>query len=166
MSHDTATHHPIGASVASWPALIALIAICQLAGLTGALVTDADFYRALARPSWAPPGWVFGPVWITLYTMMGVAAWLVWRSGRGSDRTVALALFAVQLALNAAWTPTFFGLRSIGGGLVVIALLDVAILATIVWFGRRSQLAAWLLVPYAAWVGFATALNATLWQLN
>ena len=125
-----------------------------------------DLYREVLRPSWAPPGWIFGPVWITLYTMMGVAAWLVWRTAPSRERSVALTLFAIQLALNAAWTPVFFGLRSIGGGLLVIAVLNVAILATIVAFGRRSQAAAWMLVPYACWVGFATALNTELWRLN
>jgi tryptophan-rich sensory protein len=108
---------------------------------------------------------LFAPVWILLYTMMGVAAWLVWRTGPGRERTVAMVAFGVQLAINAAWSPVFFGLRSLGGGLIVIAALDVAIWATIVLFGRRSQAAAWLMVPYALWVGFATALNATLWRL-
>jgi len=150
----------------SWVVLVGLVVLCQLAGVTGALVTDAGFYRELTRPSWAPPGWLFGPVWVALYTLMGVAAWLVWRTGPGSDRRHALVAFGVQLALNAAWTPVFFGLRSIGGGLIVIAALDLAILATIILFGRKSQRAAWMLVPYAAWVGFATALNARLWQLN
>ena len=107
---------------------------------------------------------MFAPVWITLYTLMGVAAWLVWRTGPGRRRS--LTWFAVQLALNAAWTPVFFGLRAIGAGLVVIVLLELAILATIAAFAPRSRLAAALLVPYAAWVGFATALNAALWIAN
>jgi tryptophan-rich sensory protein len=147
-------------------ALPAFVLLCHLAGLVGAATTDTALYREIMRPTWAPPGWVFGPVWITLYTMMGVATWLVWRTGPSPDRRRAMTSFAVQLALNAAWTPVFFGLRSIGGGLLVIAVLNVAILATIVTFGRRSQLAAWLLVPYAAWVGFATALTTELWRIN
>lgn len=144
--------------------LAALVALCQLAGVAGAVVTDASFYADLARPSWAPPGWLFAPVWITLYTLMGVAAWLVWRTGRG--RRGALTWFAVQLVLNAAWTPVFFGLGSISGGLIVIIALELAILGTIVAFARRSRLAAVLMVPYAAWVAFALALNASLWSLN
>lgn len=144
--------------------LTALVALCQLAGASGAIVTDPGFYGDLARPSWAPPAWVFAPVWITLYTLMGVAAWLVWRTGHGRRR--ALTWFGIQLVLNAAWTPVFFGLRSIGGGLIVIVLLELAILGTILAFARRSRLAAVLMVPYAAWVGFALALNASLWSLN
>ena len=111
--------------------LVALVLACHAAGALGALVTDAAWYRELARPSWAPPGWVFGPVWLTLYTMMGVAAWRVWRTPSGPARSRALGWFAAQLALNAAWTPVFFGLRSLGGGLVVIGLLVVAIAGTI-----------------------------------
>ncbi|HEU0035952.1 MAG TPA: TspO/MBR family protein [Kofleriaceae bacterium] len=141
--------------------LALFIALCQLAGASGAFVTDASFYRELARPSWAPPGWVFGPVWITLYTLMGIAAWLVWRTGDG--RRPALTWFAIQLALNAAWTPVFFGLHSIGGGLAIIVVLELAIVATIIAFARRSKLAAALLVPYGLWVAFATALNAAIY---
>ena len=150
----------------SWLALIGWIALCQAAGALGALVTTGAWYRELARPTWAPPGWLFGPVWLTLYTMMGVAAWRVWRLPDGSPRTRALGWFAAQLALNAAWTPAFFGLRSLGGGLVVIGLLIVAIAGTIRAFRVVAPRAASLLAPYLAWVLFATALNAALWWLN
>jgi len=143
--------------------LVAAILACQLAGALGWIVTDASMYRNLVLPSWAPPGWVFGPVWLTLYTMMGIAAWLVWRESGARD---ALTWFAIQLVLNAAWTPVFFGLRSIGGGLVVILLLDAAIAMTIIAFARRSLLAALLLVPYAVWTCFATVLNAVIWHEN
>lgn len=147
-------------------ALVGFIVLCQLAGASGAVVTDASWYRALDTPAWAPPGWLFGPVWITLYTLMGVAAWLVWRAPAGTTRTTALVWFGVQLVLNAAWTPVFFGLRSISGGLAVILLLLVAIVATIVSFRRPSPTASWLLAPYLVWVGFATALNAAIWLLR
>ncbi len=143
-------------------ALLGFILVCQLAGASGAILTDASWYLALDRPSWAPPGWVFGPVWITLYTVMGVAAWLVWRSDAPSRRS-ALAWFAVQLVLNAAWTPVFFGARSIGGGLIIIISLVVAIIATIAAYRLVSRAAAVLMLPYLAWVGFATALNAAVW---
>lgn len=146
--------------------LLAFVLGSHAAGALGALATDADLYRALERPWWAPPGWLFAPVWLTLYTMMGIAAWLVWRTPAGRFRSTALTWFAVQLALNAAWTPVFFGARSVGGGLAVITLLWVAIAWTIVAFDRRSRLAALLLVPYLAWVSFATVLNATLWVIN
>ncbi len=142
--------------------LVGFIVLCQLAGASGALVTDPGWYLALDRPSWAPPGWVFGPVWISLYTMMGVAAWLVWRTDSWSRRA-ALAWFGVQLVLNAAWTPVFFGARSIGGGLIVISVLLVVIIATIAAYQHVSRRAAALMVPYLVWVGFATALNAGLW---
>ncbi len=150
--------------VVSFLVLIALIAICQLVGVLGALVTDPSFYAHLVRPSWAPPPWVFAPVWTVLYTLMGVAAWLVWRAGPGGR--AALTWFAIQLALNALWSPVFFGLHALGGGLIVIVLLELAILQTIRAFAARSGLAVALMVPYAAWVGFATALNAALWWLN
>ena len=149
--------------VRSAVSLVASILVCQLAGALGWIVTDPSIYRTLILPSWAPPGWLFGPVWLTLYTLMGIAAWLVWRK-RG--RHGALVWFAIQLALNAAWTPVFFGLRSTGGGLVVILLLDAAIAATIIAFARRSSLAAVLLVPYALWTSFATVLNAVIWSEN
>jgi benzodiazapine receptor len=152
--------------VPAWLALIGFVLLCQLAGALGALVTDPGLYRELERPSWAPPGWLFGPVWLFLYTTMGIAAWLIWRSEARIERRHALIAFSIQLVLNALWTPVFFGVPTIGGGLLVIALLDVAILVTTILFGRISQLAAWLLVPYASWVGFATALNAKLWLLN
>ena len=145
--------------------LVGMIVLCQAAGGLGALATSPAWYRELARPSWAPPPWLFGPVWLTLYTAMAIAAWLVWRGPSATARTRALGLFALQLALNAAWSPVFFGLRSLAGGLIVIVAMLVAIAATIVAFWPRSRLAAWLLVPYLAWVGFATALNAALWWL-
>jgi benzodiazapine receptor len=105
-------------------------------------------------------------VWLTLYTAMAVAAWLVWRGPSSPARRAALGWFGVQLALNAAWSPTFFGLRSLGGGLIVIVALLVAIAVTIARFAPRSRLAAGLLTPYLAWVAFATALNAALWSMN
>lgn len=147
-------------------ALVGLVALCQAAGLLGTPFTDSDWYRELPRPSWAPPGWVFGPVWVTLYTMMGVAAWLVWRRPSSGFRTAALVWFAVQLALNAAWTPVFFGARSLAGGLAVIVALLAAIVMTMVRFARVSRPAAWLLAPYLAWVAFATCLNGAIWWLS
>lgn len=143
-------------------ALIGLIVLCQLAGASGALITDASWYRALDRPSWAPPGWIFGPVWISLYTMMGVAAWRVWRSD-APTRSKALTWFGVQLALNAAWTPVFFGAKSLGGGLVVIVALLGCIAMMIAAYRLISRLAVALSVPYLLWVGFASGLNASLW---
>ncbi len=146
-------------------ALAGFIVLCELAGASGALVTDASWYRQLALPSWAPPGWLFGPVWISLYAIMGIAAWLVWRA-KSPARRLALTWFAVQLALNAAWTPVFFGLRSVEGGLVMIIALLAAILVTVAYYRRCSRTAALLMVPYILWVGFATALTLAILVLR
>ena len=125
-----------------------------------------DWHAALAKPSWNPPGWLFGPVWSALYAMMAVAAWLVWKRGGVASQRKALGLFLVQLLLNAAWTPLFFGLHQTGIAFAEILLLWLAIAATLIAFRRVSRPAAWLLAPYLAWVGFAAALNGTLWRMN
>lgn len=125
-----------------------------------------EWYATLRKPSWNPPAWVFGPVWTALYTMMAVAAWLVWRRGGWAAQRRPLALFLVQLALNAGWTPLFFGLKSPGLALAEIGLLWLAIVGTLIAFARVSRAAAWLLAPYLAWVSFAAALNFALWRLN
>lgn len=124
------------------------------------------WYAALAKPAWNPPNWVFGPVWTTLYVLMGTAAWLVWRQGGFAAQRTALLLFMAQLVLNALWTPLFFGLHSPGLALAEIIVLLVAVSATIHSFRRVSPLAAALLVPYLAWGCFATALTFTLWRMN
>ncbi|WP_458204865.1 TspO/MBR family protein [Haladaptatus sp. NG-SE-30] len=147
------------------PSLLASIVVCELAGIVPSILTASDvatWYPTLSKPAFTPPSWVFGPVWTTLYLLMGVALFLVWR--RGSR--VALAIFAVQLALNAAWTLVFFGMRWPAGGLVVILALLVAIVATMVAFARVDRRATLLLVPYLLWVSFATLLNYELWRLN
>jgi benzodiazapine receptor len=150
--------------------LLLCIVVCQLAGGIGALFTGPaipTWYATIAKPAFNPPSWLFGPVWITLYVVMAVAAFLVWQRGLNVPAVrTALALFGAQLILNAAWSGLFFGLRSPLAGLVDIVALLALIVATIVAFGRVSALAAWLLVPYLAWVAFATVLNATIWWLN
>ena len=135
-------------------------------GALGGLLTDSRWYVELHRPSFAPPGWLFGPVWTALYACMGTAAWLVWRKAgwKGAQRT--LTLYAVQLALNAAWTPIFFGLRQIGLAFFEILVLLACIVATIVSFFRVDRRAAALLLPYLLWVAFASVLNGSLWLLN
>lgn len=154
--------------------LIGLILLCQGAGALGALTTETgagSWYMALNKPPFNPPGWVFGPVWITLYTLMGIAAWRVWRAGaRGQAPSSAvrgaLIAFGIQLALNAAWTPIFFGAGLLLVALGVIIAMVVAIGWTIKRFGPIDRPAAWMLAPYLAWVSFATVLNASLWWLN
>ena len=127
-----------------------------------------DWYASLAKPAWTPPTWVFGPAWTILYAMMAVAAWRLWRrlGARPRESRRALVLFAVQLALNLSWTPVFFGMQRPDLALVVILVLWLAIAATIVAAWKACKTAAALLVPYLAWVTFATALNAAIWRLN
>ena len=149
--------------------LATFVVLCFGVAALGSLATYPridDWYAALAKPSWRPPNWVFGPVWTALYLAMAVAAWLVWREKGWAGGRVPLALFGVQLALNAAWSWLFFALRSPGLGLVDILLLWIAIAATLIVFWRRSIIAGLLFVPYLAWVTFAAALNYAIWQLN
>ncbi|WP_041407571.1 TspO/MBR family protein [Segniliparus rotundus] len=143
------------------------LATTAVAGLgSAASVRAREDYAKLRQPPWAPPGWVFGPVWTALYTMMTVAAWLVWREEPREGARPALRAYAVQLGLNAIWSPLFFGLGKRGAAFVDIVLLWGAIVATVRLFARRSPLAAALLVPYLAWATFATALNWSAWRLN
>jgi tryptophan-rich sensory protein len=153
----------MGKSVAG---LCGWLLVCFAAASPGAFFMPGDWHAALAKPSWNPPGWLFGPVWSALYAMMAVAAWLVWKRGGVASQRKALGLFLVQLLLNAAWTPLFFGLHQTGIAFAEILLLWLAIAATLIAFRRVSRPAAWLLAPYLAWVGFAAALNGTLWRMN
>lgn len=146
--------------------LIGWLLLCFAASAVGALFMPGEWYAALNKPAWNPPGWIFGPVWTALYAMMAVAAWLVWQRGGFAVQRRPLGLFLAQLALNALWTPLFFGLRQPGVAFAEIILLWLAILATLLAFRPVSRAAAWLLVPYLAWVSFAAVLNGTLWRLN
>lgn len=154
----------------NWLKLLASVAVCQLAGLLGSLFTRPaipGWYAQLQKPSFAPPNWLFGPMWISLYLLMGIAAYMVWQKGlAASGVRLALGLFILQLLLNAAWSPVFFGLRSPLAGAAVIVLLWLAIAATIFAFAKVSQPAAWLLVPYILWVTLASALNISIYFLN
>ena len=142
------------------------LVVCFGAATLGAVFMPGDWYATLKKPSWNPPGWIFGPVWSALYPMMAVAAWLVWKRGGFAGQRRPLTLFLVQLALNAAWTPLFFGLHWPGVAFAEIVLLWLAIAATIAAFRLVSRAAAWLLVPYLAWVSVASVLNFALWRLN
>ncbi len=143
--------------------LIGWIFVTFLAPLGAIYAPPGVWYQALNKPTWNPPSWLFAPVWTFLYVSMAVAAWLVWK--RGSERP-ALRYYLVQLALNALWTPVFFGAHQLGWGLVVIIALWAAIVLTLREFWAVSRPAAWLLVPYLAWVSFATFLNFTILRLN
>lgn len=131
-----------------------------------ASISAADFYASLTLPAWAPPASVFGPVWTVLYALMALAAWLVWRQGGWRAAAPALALYLLQLALNVLWSWLFFGWKQGALAFADIALLLALIVATIVAFHRVRPAAAWLLLPYLAWVTFASALNFTVWQAN
>ena len=150
--------------------LIVSVAICQLAGVIGSVFTArsvSTWYITLVKPTFTPPSWLFAPVWISLYALMGVSLFLVWRKGsevRGVK--TAVAVFAVQLVLNACWSAAFFGARSPLAGLIVILVLLAAIVLAMVRFFRISPPAGALLVPYLVWVAFATVLNASIYNLN
>jgi len=151
------------------PGLALSVLVCEAVGAAPALVTatgEGTWYATLERPALAPPNWVFGPVWTALFFLLGVAAYLVLRDGRGRERAVAFGLFVGQYVLNVAWTLTFFGDEDVAGGLVVIVALLAGIVATVVAFARVRRLAAALLVPYLLWVAFATYLNWQFWVLN
>lgn len=152
----------------------------QLTGLLGWLIVSfvaaaigaaasvqaGSFYARLVRPDWSPPAYVFGPVWTFLYALMGIAAWLVWRERGFRSARYALALFLLQLAVNALWSWLFFGWHLGALAFADIVLLWLLIVATLVSFWRIKPLAALLLVPYLLWVSFASALNYSVWQLN
>jgi len=155
--------------------LIAFIAISFAVAALGSVATAGNvdgWYADAAKASWNPPNGIFGPVWTILYTAISVAAWLVWRERHRVNVRPALTLYVVQLVLNALWTPVFFGLYPFIGtpalwiALGIIVALDVAVLLTMLRFWRVSRVAAWILVPYWAWVLFATTLNAALAALN
>jgi tryptophan-rich sensory protein len=156
----------------NWLILAAFIGAALAAGALGALFSPAvsattrDWYAALAKPGWAPPDSWFGPVWSVLYVMMGAAAWRIWRERYHRSRGAALAAYTIQLLLNALWAPLFFGAKSIGAGLFVIVALWLAIFWTIREFALVKAGAAWMLAPYLIWVGFASALNLSIWKLN
>jgi tryptophan-rich sensory protein len=148
--------------------LIGWLVVSFAASAVGAFASmqAKSFYSQLAQPAWAPPPWIFGPVWTVLYVMMALAAWLVWRSGGFRTNRIALSLFLVQLALNALWSWVFFAWHFGALAFADIVLLWVLIVATLVFFWRVRPLAGALLIPYLLWVSFASALNYALWQLN
>ena len=150
-----------------WVGLAGWLALCFAAAAVGGTATDTGpWYDALAKPSWNPPSWVFGPVWSTLYAMMGVAAWMVGRERGFGGARGALALFGVQLALNVLWSVLFFGIRRPDLAFAELVVLWAAILGTLLAFRRVRPLAGWLLLPYLAWVTFAGVLNFTIWRMN
>lgn len=151
-------------------ALAAFLALTVSTAGIGAAFTALSvrtWYPALRKPRGNPPASWFGPVWSVLYLLMALSAWNVWREGNGWDfATPAITLFLIQLALNAAWSGIFFGLRSPGWALVEICFLWIAILVTLIMFWKLSRLSGALLLPYLAWVSYAAYLNAGIWRLK
>jgi len=150
--------------------LVVSIVACQGAGVIGSLATTPNipnWYAAIEKPAFTPPSWLFAPAWITLYILMAIAAFLVWRKGFAHEGVkYALIVFLVQLVLNALWSVVFFGLQSPLYGMVVILVLWIAILLTIIKFFKLSTAAGALLLPYILWVSFASVLNISIWVLN
>jgi tryptophan-rich sensory protein len=163
MNTGTETKRPWGRDIGGllfWLALSAIVA--SFGGYFG----PEDWYPQIVKPSWNPPGWVFGPVWTALYIAMAVAAWRVWRVGGWRQNRTPLTFYLVQLVLNAAWSWIFFGLHSIGWAVVdILALLAVIVFVT-ARFWKKERVAGWLMVPYVLWVGFASVLNFRIWTLN
>jgi len=148
---------------------LAVIAVAT-ASVVGQLATYpnlAPWYAGLAKPSFNPPNWIFAPVWTTLYVLMAFAVWRILRLPKASaERSLALTLFFIQLALNAAWSWMFFGANNTFLGVINIVPQFLIILATVVAFHRLDRMAAWCLVPLASWVAFAGILNVAIWRLN
>lgn len=153
----------------SWISLVFFILICLVIGLFGSFWTKeavSTWYPTLTKPSWTPPDFVFGPVWSSLYIMIAVSGWLIYRSDPSQNRTVALKFYAFQLALNFIWSFLFFSLRNPLLGMIDILFLCLMILLTIIKSWPVSRLASLLLVPYLAWVIYAATLNIGIWLLN
>ncbi|SDF97196.1 TspO/MBR family protein [Pseudonocardia oroxyli] len=158
--HSSRTRPPAALALLGFLVAVAIVAV--VGGLASA--SAAEQYAGFVQPSWAPPSWLFGPVWTVLYLLIAVSGWLVWR--RSGLTAPAHVVYGVQLLLNMAWTPLFFGAGRFGLAFAEIVLLWLSIVATTVLFARHSRPAAWLLAPYLAWVTFASALNLAIWTLN
>lgn len=149
--------------------LALFVALCLGIGALGGMVVRSSidvWYAGLVKPSFTPPNAVFAPLWLVLYVMMGIAAWRVWRAADRDTTRGPLTLFALQLALNLGWTVVFFGLHKIGSAVATIFVFDVAVIVTTLAFRPVDRLAGLLMLPYLAWVAFATVLNIAIWRLN
>jgi translocator protein len=152
-----------------WIKLITATLLCVLLGSVGGLVTVAEipaWYASLNKPSFNPPNWIFGPVWSTLYVVMGISVYLIWKQPVSKERNRALQLFILQFVFNFCWSFIFFGLHATGWAFIEMIALWLLILLTIFHFAKYSKTAAWLLVPYISWVSFALLLNGAIWKIN
>ena len=155
--------------VRKWLPLVEYIGLCEAVGLAGAYFTAhaiPTWYASLTKPPFNPPNWLFGPVWTLLYICIGIAGWRIWREPSSPHRNRAFKLWWIQLALNAIWTPIFFGAHATFAALIVIVLLDITVLALLKPAFKTCTVAGALLLPYLAWILFATLLNEELWRLN
>lgn len=140
-----------------------------LGGFGGAIFTSNNidnWYALIQKPDWRPPNWAFGPVWTFLYLSMGFASYLIWRDDQGTSRVVNLSVYAANLLVNWIWTPIFFGWHQVRSAFYVIILLDVIVVSMCVLFFRINKIAGALIIPYIIWLGLATCLNWSIWQLN
>jgi len=146
------------------------IVLCLSTGAVGTIFTVSaipTWYTTLVKPSFSPPNWIFGPVWTTLYILMGISLATIWEKGIKSGRfREAIYLFLAQLAINAVWSPVFFGAKNLFLALIIIIFMWIFIVKTILSFRKISKFAAYLLYPYIAWVSFASILNFSIWFLN
>lgn len=146
-----------------WIGLVVFLVLAAAAAVIGGMAMPDAWFAALQKPSFNPPGWVFGPAWTLLYILMAIAAWRIYRvDGFG----LAIGLWLIQLAVNAAWSPLFFGMHRIDLALLDIITLDILVIATTAVFLCKDRIAGWLMLPYLGWIAFATTLNAAIWQLN
>jgi tryptophan-rich sensory protein len=150
--------------------LLLFVFICFGVAWTGAQVSpgiaSSEWYNQLNKPDWNPPGWLFGPVWTSLYIMMAFAAWRIWKRLGFAGGKKELSFFTVQLLLNGLWSQLFFNAQNPGLAFAEILLLLISIILTTVFFYRQDRIAGWLMVPYILWVSFATVLNGTIWMIN
>jgi tryptophan-rich sensory protein len=146
--------------------ILVSVGLCYAVAFVSSRFEPGIWYQALAKPAWTPPSWVFAPVWTILYTIMGLAAWLVWRQEGIAAAGLPLSVFVLQLILNGLWTWIFFGQRNIGLAFAEIVILWILILVTLILFWKRQALAGIMLLPYLLWVGFAAILNYAIWRLN
>lgn len=153
-------------SLASLAGLAGFLVLVVLVASTGAMFRPGEWYEALAKPGWTPPNWLFPVAWTALYVMIAAAGWLAWLERGLTAAPLAFALYFGQLALNAAWSWLFFGLRRMDLAFVDVSLLWLLIVGTILAFHAIRPLAAWLLLPYWVWVSYAAALNFTVWRMN
>lgn len=149
-----------------WLALTGWILLCFSASAVGAFFSPGEWYQEMEKPAWNPPGWIFGPVWTSLYLMMAIAAWRVWQNGGFTQQGPSLKLFLIHLVVNASWSPIFFGLKRPDFAFGIILILWILIVATVRSFSRVDKTSSILLIPYLLWVSFASFLNFTLWRLN